>query len=119
MYFLIKRLIRMWRARQAQRAALQPAPAAATAGFSGTPREDGRSAASRGPLALLLHETLYDLKISARSPRARFMGFFFPIVLLVVFNGVFGDGHTTVDHVRVSLKVFYVPGILTLSIVTN
>jgi ABC-2 type transport system permease protein len=128
MYFLIKRLIRMWQARQAQRAALAPAsvtavaaPAltAATSDTSRSARQDGRSAASRGPLALLLHEALYDLKISVRNPRARFMGFFFPIVLLVVFTGVFGNGHTVVDHVRVSLKVFYVPGILAMSIVVN
>ncbi|HEX3615447.1 MAG TPA: ABC transporter permease [Solirubrobacteraceae bacterium] len=83
------------------------------------PRTDGRSAASRGALALLLHEALYDLKISTRNPRARFMGFFFPIVLLVVFNGVFGNGHTIVDNVRVPLKVFYIPGILAMSIVVN
>jgi len=122
MYFLIKRLIRMWRQRQAQRALLSPACVAseeATAAVSKISRGDGRSASSRGLLALLLHEALYDLKISARNPRARFFGFFFPILLLVVFNGVFGNGHTLVDGVRVSLKVFYVPGILTMSIVTN
>jgi ABC-2 type transport system permease protein len=130
MYFLIKRLIRMWQARKAQRETAAPAvaaedsaegdsAAATTVEFSGTPREDGRSAASRGPLALLLHEALYDLKISVRNPRARFMGFFFPIVLLVVFTGVFGNGHTVVDNVRVSLKVFYVPGILAMAIVVN
>lgn len=129
MYFLIKRLIRMWRQRQAQRPAATEAsavpteaaavPAEATRGLSAAPRQDGPSASSRGPLALLLHEALYDLKISARDPRARFFGFLFPILLLVVFNGVFGSGHTLVDGVRVSLKVFYVPGILTMSIVTN
>jgi ABC-2 type transport system permease protein len=130
MYFLIKRLIRMWQARKAQREAATPpvaaqdsheddSAAATTVELSGAPREDGRSAASRGPLALLLHEALYDLKISVRNPRARFMGFFFPIVLLVVFTGVFGNGHTVVDNVRVSLKVFYVPGILAMSIVVN
>lgn len=120
MYFLIKRLIRWWQGRQA---AVVPTAVAtepvATEGFSGTPREDGPSAASRGALALLLHEALYDLKISLRSPRARFMGIFFPIVLLVVFIGVFGNDHTLVAGTRVSLKVFYVPGILAMSIVVN
>jgi ABC-2 type transport system permease protein len=131
MYFLIRRLLRVWRQRQAERAlaaaggsdvaddVVPDADAAATAVISGSPREDGRSAASRGTLALLMHEALYALRISARNPRARFFGFFFPILLLVVFNGVFGNGHTRVDGVRVSLKVFYVPGILTMSIVTN
>jgi ABC-2 type transport system permease protein len=129
MYFLIKRLIRIWQARQAERSAVaaaavlgdesaEPAPAASLV-FSGTPREDPPSAASRGALALLLHEALYDLRISLRSPRARVMGIFFPIVLMVVFIGVFGNQHTLVDGARVSLKVFYVPGILAMSIVVN
>ncbi|HWE59270.1 MAG TPA: ABC transporter permease [Solirubrobacteraceae bacterium] len=125
MYFLIKRLLRMWRERQSQKDAAAPptAPPAAAAPSNSSPpaapRVDGPSASSRGPLALLLHEALYDIKISARNPRARFFGFFFPIVLLVVFIGVFGNSHTTFDGARVSLKVFYVPGILTMSIVTN
>jgi ABC-2 type transport system permease protein len=117
MYYLTKRLIRMWQARQAQRA--KPAAAAPTVVFSGTPRKDPPSAASRGLLPVLLHEAIYDLKISVRNPRARFMGIFFPIVLLVVFVGVFGDHHTLVDGHWVSLKVFYVPGILAMSIVVN
>ncbi len=122
MYYLIKRLIRAWRARQAQRAAAVSAVATATVVNTPVPippREDGRSASSRGPLALVLHEALYDLKISLRNPRARFMGIFFPIVLLVVFIGVFGNHHTTVDGQSVPLKVFYVPGILAMSIVVN
>ena len=84
MYYLSKRLIRMWRARRAQRVTpATAAPAVAEAQVvSGTPRDDSQSAASRGPLALLLHEAIYDLKISLRNPRARFMGVFFPIVLL-------------------------------------
>jgi ABC-2 type transport system permease protein len=40
-------------------------------------------------------------------------------VLLIVFNGVFGKGHTTIDGIRVHLKVFYVPGILTMAIVVT
>ncbi len=119
---LILRLIRMWQRRQAQKTAAAPASTAEPAvSFSApaAPRPDGPSAASRGPLALLLHEALYDLKISLRSPRARFMGIFFPIVLLVVFVGVFGDKHTNVAGHYVTLKVFYVPGILAMSIVVN
>jgi ABC-2 type transport system permease protein len=122
MYFLIKRLIRIWRERQAQSAAPVTAGAEGVAMHASAPvapRADGPSAASRGTLALLLHEALYALKISARNPRARFFGFFFPILLLVVFTGVFGNGHTLVDGARVSMKRFYVPGILTMAIVTN
>jgi ABC-2 type transport system permease protein len=47
------------------------------------------------------------------------MTFIFPVVLLIIFNGVFGKGHTTIDGIRVELKVFYVPGILTMAIVVT
>jgi ABC-2 type transport system permease protein len=120
MFLLSKYLIRAWRRRQAQRAVN-----AAAAGRPSTPsappavEQDGPSAASRGPLMLLAHQAKNDLKIAVRNPRARFAGFLFPIILLVVFNGVFGNGHTHVDGVRVKLDVFYVPGILAMSIVVN
>lgn len=78
---------------------------------------DRPSAAARGPLVLMAHQVRADVRTSFRNPRARFFTFLFPILLLVVFNGVFGNGHTTVDGVRVSLSVYYVPGILALSIV--
>lgn len=70
-------------------------------------------------LKQVLHQAAYDIRISRRNPRARFMGFFFPLLLLVVFAGVFGHGHTRIDGTRVDLKVFYVPGILAMSIVVN
>jgi ABC-2 type transport system permease protein len=75
------------------------------------------SAASRGPIALLAHQVRFGLRTSLRNPRARFFTFFFPIVLLVIFTGVFGHGTTTIDGVHVKLSRFYVPGILAVSIV--
>jgi ABC-2 type transport system permease protein len=121
MFFLIPYLLRKWRERQAAKAGApgDPAAAAAAPRPSAAPRPDrvGRSAAARGPLALLLHQVRYDLRASLRNPRARFFTFFFPILLLVVFNGVFGSGMTIVDGKAVSLKVFYVPGILAMSVV--
>jgi ABC-2 type transport system permease protein len=76
------------------------------------------SAASRGPVALLIHQTAYDLRASFRNPRARFFTFFFPILLLLIFASVFGHGTTVVDGVTVKLSRFYVPGILAMSIIT-
>jgi ABC-2 type transport system permease protein len=76
------------------------------------------SPAARGPLALLAHEVKYELIASWRNPRARFFTFFFPVLMLVIFAGVFGHGTTTVDGVKIDLSRFYVPGILALSIVT-
>ncbi|MGH2864528.1 MAG: ABC transporter permease, partial [Solirubrobacteraceae bacterium] len=73
--------------------------------------------ASRGALASLAHQVRYDVRASLRNPRARFFTFFFPIVLLVIFTGVFGHGSTTIDGSHVKLSRFYVPGILAMSIV--
>jgi ABC-2 type transport system permease protein len=90
---------------------------AAAAGRSAASRE--RSAASRGPIALLWHQVRYDLLATFRNPRARFFTFLFPVILLVVFIGVFGDkGNTVIDGVRVPLSRFYVGGILAMAIIT-
>lgn len=120
MYLLIKYLIRLWQRRRAGR----DAPGGLTASRSparpprtARPRDTGPAAAARGPLALLAHQVRYDLRTSLRNPRARFFTFFFPVLLLVVFNGVFGHGNTLMAGVHVKLSVFYVPGILTMSIV--
>jgi len=75
-----------------------------------------RSAASRGTLALLAHQTRYELLTARRNPRARFLIFIFPILLLVIFAGVF-QGSTTVDGVHVKLSRYFVFGILTMAIV--
>jgi len=134
MVWLIKYLTRLWKRRQAARGASSPKQGGDADGDpdadseperDGTVRQamrapgPGASAGTRGLLGLLVHQTAYDLRISLRSPRARFMTFIFPIVLLVVFNGVFGKGHTTIDGTRVELKEFYVPGILTMAIVVT
>jgi ABC-2 type transport system permease protein len=87
----------------------KPGPPAATRGVLGM----------LGMLGMRAHQTANDLRVSLRSPRARFMTFIFPVVLLVIFNGVFGKGHTTMDGIRVELEVFYVPGILTTAIVVT
>jgi ABC-2 type transport system permease protein len=75
------------------------------------------SPAARGPLALLAHEAKYNLIASWRNPRARFFTLFFPVVLMVVFGSAF-HGTTTVDGVTVDLTRFFVPSVLTLSLVT-
>jgi ABC-2 type transport system permease protein len=118
MYWLIKYLIGVWRRRQWRSASgeIQLAGSARA-----TPRRTrgggGPSAAARGSVWLLAHQVRSDIRTSLRNPRARFFTFFFPIVLLVVFNGVFGHGHTIVDGHRVQLSRFYVPGILAMSVV--
>ena len=105
MILILARLYRAWRSRaKTTQAQSSPVP--------------HRSAAARGPLAVLLMQARYDLLTSFRNPRARFFTLIFPIVLLVILAGVFGSGTTLVDGVRVHLSRFYVPGILALSIIT-
>jgi len=120
MFFLIKYLIRLWRRRQQPQQPAETEPEAS----SREPRTRARrvapagpSAAARGPLAVLAHELRYDLKTSLRNPRARFVTFLFPVLLLVIFNSAFGGGHTNIAGQQITLARFYVPGIMTLSIV--
>lgn len=125
MFMLFSFLLRKWRERQARAAGAggEAHPGGrGSESVPGTPRVvdpevPQRSPADRGPAALIAHQVRYDLRASVRNPRARFFTFFFPIVLLVVFNGVFGNGHTVVDGTQVELSRFYVPGILAMSIV--
>jgi ABC-2 type transport system permease protein len=113
---LLTRLYRWWRARQAAAVVNgAPNPALALARID----SDRPSAAARGPLALLVHEARYALLAAWRNPRARFFTFIFPILLLVIFAGVFGSGNTTtIDGHRVSVSTYFVGGILALSIIS-
>jgi ABC-2 type transport system permease protein len=85
---------------------------------SSTPaaRARSRSAASRGPIALLAHQTRFELLTAGRNPRARFFTLFFPVVILVIFAGVF-HGTTTIDGEHVKLSRYFTAGILAMSIV--
>jgi ABC-2 type transport system permease protein len=122
MYYLVRWFVRMWRQRHPP--AVSVAPVVAVGGAAGgAPRRRaapaGPSAAARGLPVLIGHQVRWDVITSLRNPRARFATTFFPILLLVVFNGVFGHGHTTVDGHSIELKRFYVPGILALSVVVT
>jgi ABC-2 type transport system permease protein len=67
---------------------------------------------------LFRHQTRFDLLALGRNPRARFFTVLFPLLLLVIFNSVFGSFTTVTDGVRVSSDRFYVPGIITMAVVT-
>ena len=79
-------------------------------------RGRSRSAASCGPIALLAHQTRFELLIAGRNPRGRFLTLVFPVLLLVIFAGVF-HGTTTVSGVHVKLSRYFTAGILAMSIV--
>ncbi len=126
MILLIVRLYRRWRERRDQgrsisREATASGQAPAAPAVTGPRIESGStlSAAARGAIALFLHQARYELLASMRNTRARFFTFLFPIILLVVFIGVFGHkGHTIINGVQVPLSRFYVGGILAMAIIT-
>ena len=65
---------------------------------------------------MLAHQARYEILTAARNPRARFFTFVFPILLLVIFAGVF-HGTATVEGVHVKLSRYFTFGILAMSIV--
>ncbi|HXD57227.1 MAG TPA: ABC transporter permease [Thermoleophilaceae bacterium] len=68
-------------------------------------------------MTLIAHEAKYELLAAWRNPRARFFTVIFPLILMVIFGSAF-HGTTTVDGVSVGLTRFFVPSVLTLSLVT-
>jgi ABC-2 type transport system permease protein len=69
-----------------------------------------------GP-ALVVHQFRFDQKAFWRNPASVFFTIAFPVILLLIFATVFGD--QTVD-VRGGVKttVYYVPAIITLSVIS-
>jgi ABC-2 type transport system permease protein len=69
---------------------------------------------------LVLHTTKYGLIAYRRNRRARLFTLVFPILLLVIFDGVFHGGHVEVDGVTVDYGAFFVPSVIvfTLTVTT-
>lgn len=84
--------------------------------MSATSKHTRSAATWLRPIALLAHQTRYELLAAGRNPRARFFTIFFPVLMLVIFAGVF-HGATTVAGVHVKLSRYFTFGILAMSIV--
>ena len=67
-------------------------------------------------VALVAHEFRYDQKQFWRNPAAVFFTVMFPVLLLVIFNLLFGD--QTIEGLGVSVSTYYVPAIVTLAVIT-
>jgi ABC-2 type transport system permease protein len=119
-FLILRYLIRWLRRWQDSRvpAGRSPARRPVAAARSSDGAVAGPSAAARGPVPLLVHQVRYDLLASLRNTRARFFTFVYPVLLLVVFAGIFGNGHTVVDGVTVPLSRYFTSGILAMSIIT-
>jgi ABC-2 type transport system permease protein len=72
-----------------------------------------KTAASRGEVALVLHQARYDLRGFIRNRQARFFTLALPLIFLVIFTGIFGND--TVGGIE--LKTLYVPGIAAMAII--
>lgn len=68
---------------------------------------------------MIRHTLHYELLALRRNKRARIFTLAFPVLLLCVLSGVSGGATTTFGGRTVSLQRFFLPGILTMSIVTT
>ena len=66
---------------------------------------------------LLASQFRCDLRIFWRSPQSRYFTVLLPIVFLVIFAAIF-KGRTRVDGQVVDITTYYVPGIMTLGIIS-
>jgi ABC-2 type transport system permease protein len=67
-------------------------------------------------LALVVHQTRFDLRAFLRNKQGRYLTMVLPVILLVVFVGV-GIGGKTVGPRHVDSSVYYVPGLSALAVV--
>ena len=68
-------------------------------------------------LALVLHQFRYDQKAFRRNPASLFFTVAFPVILLLIFATVFG-GQTVDVRGGIKTTTYYVPAIITLSIIS-
>ena len=66
---------------------------------------------------LFVHQFRSDLARFWRNPQSRYFTLLLPIVFLVIFAGIF-TGTTIVEGRVINITTFYVPGIMTLGIIS-
>ena len=66
---------------------------------------------------LFAHQFRSDLARFWRNPQSRYFTLLLPLVFLVIFAGIF-TGTTIVEGRVISITTFYVPGIMTLGIIS-
>ncbi|HJU35792.1 MAG TPA: ABC transporter permease [Gaiellaceae bacterium] len=82
---------------------------------AGEPAGAGPTAASRGRLALVLHQAFYDLRGFLRNRQGRFFTLVLPLLFLVIFVAVFGNNK--VGPGNLPARIYYVPGISALAVI--
>lgn len=67
-------------------------------------------------MSLVLHTTKYGLMAFRRNRRARLLTLVFPLLLLVIFDGVFHGGHVEVNGVEVDYGAFFTPSVIVFTL---
>jgi ABC-2 type transport system permease protein len=67
---------------------------------------------------LIRHQTVYELRMFARNKQARFFTIALPILFLVIFASIWHGDTVKVAGGEINESVYYVPGIITLGIIS-
>jgi ABC-2 type transport system permease protein len=78
------------------------------------------SARARSPVRLAIHQAAFDMRAFIRNRQSQFFTIALPVLFLVIFASVFGGSGNTVkvSGGRIDTSVAYVPGIITLGIIS-
>jgi ABC-2 type transport system permease protein len=68
---------------------------------------------------LVLHTTRYGLRAYLRDRRARMFTLVFPLILLVIFDGVFKGGEADVNGVSIDYGAFFAPSVIVFTLTTT
>lgn len=67
-------------------------------------------------LSLVVHQARFEQRVFWRSPAAVFFTVLFPVIFLLIFSSLFGG--ETIEELGIKTTVYYVPGIITLAVVS-
>lgn len=66
-------------------------------------------------VALIWHQFRYDQKVFWRNPGSVFFTVLFPVILLVLFNLIFGSNY--IEELGIETSTYYVPAIISVAVI--
>src|SRR5438067_244906 len=114
-----------WPASRTCRSSTSPPPGS-TPRPAGGRRRRGRDGRPRRPeeeatvsdLGLTLRQVGYTNKAFWRNPASAFFTFAFPLMFLVIFTSLLGNGHVQLGGVLVKQSTYYVAGMAAFSVIS-